>query len=68
MRNDRRPAPWWVYAAVALVVNVIRLALFPSSEVGTFWTIALFAVVLAVAAVIVRAGHRVSRRLVRSRS
>jgi hypothetical protein len=51
-----------VYVIVAIGVNVVRLVVFPPSEVGTFWTITGFVAVLAVTAVAVFLGVRVTRR------
>jgi|1185.fasta_scaffold746208_1 hypothetical protein len=61
MTPPRRSAPWWAYAAVAVGVNILRQVVFPPSEVGTLWTVALFFVTLAVSAAIVLLGHRIVR-------
>jgi hypothetical protein len=53
---------WWVFVLVAAGVNVVRQLVFPPSEVGTFWTVTLFVLVLAFSGLVVSAGLRLARR------
>ncbi|MGH3382598.1 MAG: hypothetical protein ACRDP6_48505 [Actinoallomurus sp.] len=68
MEHLRERPSWWVYVTVAVGVNIVRQVVFPPSEVGTFWTVTLFVAVLAFTAGVVFIGHRVARRLTRSRT